>query len=86
MINEYRAEIDLIDQQSSVLFSRRIEISREIAEYEKNHKLPVIDIARQEQVLNQLTISSSAEILSNLRELYMTIFRLSHTLQEGGRL
>ena len=85
MLDQYRTKIDLIDLQISVLFSRRMEQSKKIGEYKKAHVFSVAYTTRQEQILEQLTMSSSPEIVPYLRELFMTIFHLSCTFQEGGQ-
>ena len=50
-IDDCRKEINEIDAQMAELFKRRMEMSRSIGEYKKEHMLPVKDAAREEAIL-----------------------------------
>lgn len=48
-----RTEIDRIDEEMRRLFLKRIGAVKEISEYKKEHGLPVLDTAREEEVLRR---------------------------------
>ncbi|MCR5042006.1 MAG: chorismate mutase [Clostridia bacterium] len=50
-INEAREQISLIDTQMAGLFARRMELSREIAGYKREHGLPIEDREQEAQVI-----------------------------------
>ena len=42
-LDDYREEIDRIDEQIIELFSRRMEVARRISEYKKENGLNILD-------------------------------------------
>ena len=47
-LDDYREEIDRIDEQIIELFGRRMEVARRIGEYKKENGLNILDSAREE--------------------------------------
>ena len=45
-LDELRMEIDKVDDQLIRLFAQRMDIAAQIAEYKKQHNLPVLNAAR----------------------------------------
>lgn len=60
-IGAYRSEIDELDDELLKVLSRRMQISREIGEYKKEHKIPVFQNDRYNEIL-QTAISKGKEI------------------------
>ncbi len=81
-INELRQKIDSIDSQLTALFEERMKTAAAIAEYKKDHGLPVFNRERERQVLNKVTEATSPEIEVFTKTLYQTIFDLSRTYQK----
>lgn len=54
-LNSLRERIDAIDSDMGRLFEERLEIAREIAEYKKEHNLPLRDAEREKKVLQKST-------------------------------
>ena len=50
-LNELRGEIDAIDAQLTELFLRRMDVTRRVGEYKQAHGIPVLDPAREREVL-----------------------------------
>lgn len=50
LLNDLRKEIDSIDEQMIELIGKRIDIAREIAKVKKQHKLPILDGSREEEI------------------------------------
>ena len=46
-----RKEIDSIDQMMMSLFKKRLEVSKKIGQYKKENGLPVLDIAREKELM-----------------------------------
>lgn len=59
-LNELRNEINKIDKDMLDLFLKRMEMSRLIGLYKKEHKLPIIDERREKEL-----IQKQKEMLSN---------------------
>ncbi len=49
-IQQYRQEINELDEQMAQLFKKRMEVSRRVAEYKMDYGLPVKDASREEQI------------------------------------
>ena len=67
-----RNEINEIDAQMAELFVRRMRAAEEVATYKKEHALPILDTAREEQV-----IQTNAKLVEDetLREYYINFIR-----------
>ena len=48
-----REKINKIDEQMARLFAERMEAVREIAEFKAEHKLPIFDASREEQIIDK---------------------------------
>mgnify|MGYP002622176176 CR=1 FL=1 len=49
-IEEYRKEINEIDEKMAVLFERRMQVCRSIGEYKKENALPIRDVSREDNL------------------------------------
>ena len=72
LLEEARREINEVDAQMAELFVRRMRAAEKVATYKKEHALPVLDAAREEQV-----IQANAKIVEDdiLREYYVNFIR-----------
>ena len=52
-LSDYRKQIDGIDAQMIALFEQRMELVRLVAQYKKEHQLPVLQAEREQQVLKK---------------------------------
>ena len=50
-LEAYRREIDAIDGELTRLFLRRMEVTGRVGAYKQAHGLPVLDAAREKDVL-----------------------------------
>ena len=83
-LNDYRKEIDSIDDQMIALFSRRMDIAAKIAEYKRANGLRVLDARREKEKLRDITEKTPEELRGYVASLYSLIFELSRSHQ--GRL
>jgi len=81
-LQELRAEIDKIDKQLIQLINQRMDISVKVAEYKKQHNLPVHDPKREQEILEKLSAVAGKEREEAITELYSLIFKLSRAEQE----
>jgi len=84
-LQELRDEIDSIDESLIELFRKRMELSKKVAEYKKQHDLPVYDPVREEGILEKLSAKAGKEQEEAIRELYTLIFKLSRAVQENEK-
>ena len=80
-LEEIRQEIDSIDKELVSLFIRRMNCASEVAEYKKEHNLPVLDASRERALLNKISDLSGEEFEEYTRTLYSTILALSRSYQ-----
>lgn len=50
-LDELRKAIDAVDLKMMELFKERMELSFMVGEFKKNNQLPVLDIAREKEIL-----------------------------------
>lgn len=81
-IGELRTKIDEIDRDLLGAFSRRMDISAQLALYKKENNIPVFDPARERQKLNEVTSTMPEELRTYTSALYSLLFDLSRSYQE----
>ena len=75
-LQQIRKEIDQVNRQMSELFDKREELSRQVAEYKKVNKTPVLNSQREEEILDKWAKKSPFK-----RKFFMNIMTLSRNLQ-----
>ena len=76
-----RAEIDRIDTELVALFTARMRVSAEIAEYKRRTGMAVTDTARETALLDRVTALSPTGTSDYTRKLYQSILALSRDYQ-----
>ena len=79
---DYRRRIDEIDEEIMRFFVERMDISRQIACYKKEHSLPALDTAREQEKLAEICEKAGKELSPYAHTLYLTVFKLSRDYQE----
>lgn len=80
-LSESRKLIDEIDDELIRLFEKRMAVCTEVANYKREHGLPVLDAARERSKLTDLAGKASPDMKSYIRVLYSLIFELSRSYQ-----
>lgn len=80
-LNEYRQEIDEIDDQLVKLFGKRMEVAAKIADYKKENGLPILVPAREREKLQDVAAKAGPEMAGYTRVLYSMLFELSRSYQ-----
>ncbi len=80
-LNTLRHEIDNIDDELVRLFCKRMEIASGIAEYKKEHDLPIYVPAREREKLLDVAQKAGTDMANYTRVLYSMIFELSRSRQ-----
>ena len=81
-LQDYRKQIDAIDDELVRLFKERMEVARKIAEYKKEHDLPVLNAGREQEKLEDISLKAGDDMQVYAGRLYKTIFELSREYQE----
>ena len=81
-IQEIRKEIDRVDDQFVKLFNERMHLSSQIAEVKREQDLPVLNVRREREILNEVAAKSDSELANYSQVLYSLIFELSRSYQE----
>jgi len=82
-LNETRGLIDCIDQRMADLFCQRMQLAAQVARYKKEHGLPVLNAAREREILASLSQRCGDELSSYAQVLYSTMFDVSRSYQRS---
>lgn len=82
-INELRKQIDEIDEELVSLFRRRMDVAAGVAEYKRQHDLPIHDPARERQLLNKISEMCGKDFSDYGKVLYSTVLSLSKSYQRA---
>lgn len=80
-LNQYRSEIDRIDDELVALFTKRMSIAAEIADYKKANDLPILQPGRERAKLQDVAEKAGDEMANYTRVLYSMLFELSRSYQ-----
>ena len=80
-LNDYRKEIDSIDDQLIALFAQRMETAEKIAEYKKANGLRVLDACREKEKMREILDKTPDDLREYVFSLYSLIFELSRSRQ-----
>ena len=82
-LHDYRKQIDRIDEELLKAFKERMDVSRRIALYKKEHGLPALDAERERKKLAEIGENTGEDIRTYANTLYLTLFELSRAYQES---
>ncbi len=80
-IEELRKEIDTIDNNLVELFVKRMGVAAQVAEYKRENGKPILDPARERQLLQKVSDLAGEDMESQTRILYQLILSLSRSHQ-----
>ena len=82
-LDDIRKNIDIIDQEMKALFLKRMELVSLVKAYKKVHKLEVLDVKREQEVLLKQLESIEDETLKTLYESFLKhVMSLSKAYQQ----
>ncbi|MDF9867056.1 chorismate mutase [Bacilli bacterium PM5-3] len=82
-LNDYRQEIDEIDDEIIALLTQRFEKSLEIGSYKKEKSLKIIDNKREEEIKDKILKCKNSELIKEkILGVYFEIFSASKELQK----
>lgn len=80
-LNNIRTQIDDLDAELVELFLKRMELSKEVAQYKKEHDMPIFVPTREDDVLTHVRALSGSDMALYTSELYFKILELSKQYQ-----
>lgn len=80
-LKELRREIDQIDDELVRLFTARMDVAAKIADYKKEHSLPILAPVREREKLQDVAQKAGPEMENYARVLYSMLFELSRSYQ-----
>ena len=82
-IKKARDHIDRIDTVIITALAERMSLMPEIAEYKKNHNVPIFDEAREQQIMKNLQKIAEQQGLdkSFVEEVFLSVFNESKRIQ-----
>ena len=82
-LNAVRERINAIDDQIVDLFVERMKASADVASAKAEKNLPVLDLRREQAVLEKVMERGGEEFEIYINKLYQTIFDISKSYQAG---
>ena len=80
-LTEIRQEINRVDDQLVKLFVERMELAGKVADYKREHNMPIFVPAREREILKKVAEQAGPEYGSYARLLYSTLMDLSRSHQ-----
>lgn len=80
-LNELRKEINDIDDRLISLFVQRMAVAAQVADYKKNHNMPIYVPERETEILQNISVKAGPELSAYAKVLYATLFTLSRNYQ-----
>ena len=82
-LEQYRQEIDELDEQLVRLFLRRMEVTGKVGEYKLAHGMQVLDRERERRVLaKRASLAVDIRQEEDVKELFQTIMAISRRRQQ----
>lgn len=82
-LSDYRERINAIDDQMVDLFVERMQVAAEIAGKKAEKNLPVLDLRREQVVLQKVMARAGEEFELYINKLYQTMLDVSKSYQSG---
>lgn len=80
-LESIRKEIDRIDDNIKQLFEERMEYALKVANHKKEHNLPVLNMAREREIINRVTKDQPDNMAVYTKILFNTLMDLSRSYQ-----
>ena len=80
-LQEIRSQIDQVDDELVRLYSKRMELTREVGRYKREHGIPVLDTERERNLLNRVGEKAGEEHENGVRALFGFLMSQSRTAQ-----
>lgn len=76
-----RTNIDVIDDEITKLFEKRMKLVTDVAKYKRENKLPVLNSSRERDIITRVTSAQDDKMAEYTKVLFNTLFDLSRSYQ-----
>lgn len=81
-LDKYRSEIEAIDKKIIELVKQRLKVSKEIGNYKKENNLPILNLQREQTLLNNYKlIYNDNDTWNYYKEIFKVILKTSKDYQ-----
>ena len=80
-LNELRQQINSIDDELLNLFTRRMDLASQVADYKRAHDLPILQPVREREILKKVADKAGPELGGYARVLFSMLMELSKSYQ-----
>lgn len=80
-LTEARKQINEIDDKIIQLLSQRLDICNEIADYKKAHNLPILNKARENEILARITLTADNGQAPYIAQVFQEIMTVAKDYQ-----
>ncbi|MFT3951991.1 MAG: prephenate dehydratase domain-containing protein [Oscillospiraceae bacterium] len=80
-LSQLRNEIDSIDSELIKLFTQRMELTNRVAQYKLDHKLDVLQSAREQEIIQTVRSAAPPELADSAEVLFTTVMDISKSVQ-----
>ena len=77
VLDDYRKELDRIDESMTQLLEARMRTVEKIATYKHEHHVPVLDAVREREILDRITKEAAPDMAYYTRTMYSNIMEMS---------
>ena len=85
-LEEYRRQINSIDRELVQLFEKRMQIAIEIGNYKQENNLPILNEAREKQVIEKnIAYLSNETFKEGLKDFFVNLMSISKSIQQKFR-
>ena len=81
-LKDCRNKLDVIDKQLIELFLERMDTVKAVAEYKKEHGLPILASGREKEILDRVRTLSGEEMAPYAQTLFETLLYVSREYQK----
>lgn len=81
MIEEYRKQLDVIDDKIAALYAERMDVVKNIGEEKKNGKIALTDADREKKIISRVTKDAPADRKLYIKQIFDAIMETSRAYQ-----
>ena len=80
-LKQIRKQLDGIDDQLIGLFTQRMNLASQVAEYKRQTGMPILDSGREREIINRVSKMAGEDFEHYAKLLYQTLFSVSRAYQ-----
>ncbi len=81
MLDQYRNEIDAIDDKIAALYAERMDVVKKIGEAKKNGNIALTDADREKKIISRVTKDAPAEMKLYIKQIFDAVMETSRAYQ-----